>query len=150
MGELAWWIYPIESIAIGAAVFIGGHNLTCYYPFLLSHKFYITVKNPKLQKILVSDQFNRNKSSQTKHEDRNKMAVLGFIHYVIQFLLLSAIYTLDLYLIVSRVADIAFNMVFFQAIWLKLALVSLTACGISIISYHLDHGLGTLVNRHSR
>lgn len=59
MGELAWWIYPIESIAIGAAVFIGGHNLTCYYPFLLSHKFYITVKNPKLQKILVSDQFNR-------------------------------------------------------------------------------------------
>lgn len=61
MGELAWWIYPIESIAIGAAVFIGGHNLTCYYPFLLSHKFYITVKNPKLQKILVSDQFNRNK-----------------------------------------------------------------------------------------
>lgn len=132
MGELAWWIYPIESIAIGAAVFIGGHNLTCYYPFLLSHKFYITVKNPKLQKILVSDQFNRNKSSQTKHEDRNKMAVLGFIHYVIQFLLLSAIYTLDLYLIVSKVADIAFNMVFFQAIWLKLALVSLTACGISI------------------
>ena len=94
MGELAWWIYPIESIAIGAAVFIGGHNLTCYYPFLLSHKVYITVKNPKLQKILVSDQFNRNKSSQTKHEDRNKMAVLGFIHYVIQFLLLSAIYTL--------------------------------------------------------
>lgn len=70
--------------------------------------------------------------------------------YVIQFLLLSAIYTLDLYLIVSKVADIAFNMVFFQAIWLKLALVSLTACGISIISYHLDHGLGTLVNRHSR
>ena len=42
------------------------------------------------------------------------------------------------------------KMVFFQAIWLKLALVSLTACGISIISYHLDHGLGTLVNRHSR
>ena len=55
MGNLEWWNYLIVTLILGIIFFIGGHVQTCYYPFLLTRKFYIVIKNPKLQKILISD-----------------------------------------------------------------------------------------------
>ena len=115
MEKLEWWIYPLLSLFLSFSVFVGGQSNTCYYPFLLSHKFYIIVKNPKLQKILISDQLNRSKSTQTRPEDRNKMAVLGIIHYVIQIPIHAVLNVMILWLIVSKVIGLEFDMIFVKA-----------------------------------
>lgn len=107
-------VLSLVVVALGVWSFCGGHNTTCYFPFLLSYKLYIIVKNPKLQKILISDQVGRSKSSQTRPEDRDKMAALGVVHYIIQIPVLCGMYALSLWLIVSKVANISFDLAFFD------------------------------------
>ena len=148
MGNLEWWNYLIVTLILGIIFFIGGHVQTCYYPFLLTRKFYIVIKNPKLQKILISDQLNRNRSSRTRLEDRNKLPIHGFVHYIIQSLLLGTLFILELYLIISKMTDIAFNMAFFDEIWSKFTLVLFAFFPISAVLYLIDYGLEKLINGH--
>lgn len=149
MEKLEWWIYPLFSLALSFCVFVGGESYTCYYPFLLSHKFYITIKNPKLQKILISNQLNRSKSTQTRLVDRNKMAVLGIIHYVIQIPIYAALYVMSLWLIVSKVIGLASGMSSFGGIFIKLYSISLFVWLLLFIAYDIiDYGLGKLINGH--
>ena len=56
---------------------------SCYYPFLLSWRAYYVVKSRRIQKILISAQRNRSSGSKTSPEDRNKMALLGCIGWLI-------------------------------------------------------------------
>ena len=59
---------------------------SCYYPFLLSRGAYYVVKSKRMQKILISAQCNRSPDSKTAPEDRNKMAFLGCIGWLITFI----------------------------------------------------------------
>ena len=63
---------------------------------------------------LISDQVGRSKSSQTRPEDRDKMAALWVVHYIIQIPVLCGMYALSLWLIVSKVANISFDLAFFD------------------------------------
>ena len=143
MEKLEWWIYPLLSLFLSFSVFVGGQSNTCYYPFLLSHKFYIIVKNPKLQKILISNQLNRSKSTQTRPEDRNKMAVLGIIHYVIQIPIHAVLNVMILWLIVSKVIGLEFDMIFFGGIFWKVYIISVFIFILLFIAYDfIDYELG--------
>lgn len=54
-----------------------------YFPCLLSRRVYYVVKNKRLQKILISEQRNRSQDSKTTPEDRNKMALVGCVMWLI-------------------------------------------------------------------
>ena len=57
-----------------------------YFPCLLSWRAYYVVKNKRLQKILISEQRNRSQDSKTAPEDRNKMAFVGCVMWVINLI----------------------------------------------------------------
>lgn len=58
---------------------------SCYFPFLLSEKFYYIVKNPKLCSVLISPRRTRTKDSETAPKDRNKLPFLGCIYCIVAF-----------------------------------------------------------------
>ena len=54
-----------------------------YSPCLLSWRAYYVVKNKRLQKLLISEQRNRSQDSKAEPEDRNKMAFVGCVIWVV-------------------------------------------------------------------
>lgn len=54
-----------------------------YYPFLLSAKYYITIKNPRLRSILISVMLTRSLDTKTAFEDRDKLLLCGCIHCIV-------------------------------------------------------------------
>lgn len=58
---------------------------SCYFPFLLTARFYVRIKNPKLREVLISPLRNRSGDSQTAAEDRDKLPLPGCIYCVIVF-----------------------------------------------------------------
>lgn len=76
---LGWVCYTLIT------VFLEG-LCSCYFPFLLSARFYYTIKSPTLRSILISPQRTRDKGSKTAPKDRNKLPLLGCIYCVVTFL----------------------------------------------------------------
>ena len=77
---------PIMGWVCFAIIAILLENLcSCYFPFLLSSKFYYRVRNKKLQSILISPRRTRSKDSETAPEDRNKLPLLGCIYCAVIF-----------------------------------------------------------------
>ena len=76
----------IEEVAI--VIFLE-RLCSCYFPFLLSARFFYTIKHPKLRNLLISPQRTRSKSSETAPEDRNKLPLCGFVYCLVAFLWLS-------------------------------------------------------------
>lgn len=56
-----------------------------YYPFLLSAKYYITIKNPRLRSILISVSITRSMDTKTAIEDRDKLPLCGCIYCIVVF-----------------------------------------------------------------
>ena len=77
---------PIMGWVCFAIIAILLENLcSCYFPFLLSAKFYYRVRSKKLRGILISPRRTRSKDSETAPEDRNKLPLLGCIYCVVIF-----------------------------------------------------------------
>ncbi|MCI8538786.1 MAG: hypothetical protein HFF18_09045 [Oscillospiraceae bacterium] len=53
---------------------------SCYFPFLLSARYYYPIRNRRLQALLISPQRTRSADSQTAPRDRNKLPLLGFLY----------------------------------------------------------------------
>ena len=94
---------PIIGWVCSVVVAVILENLcSCYFPFLLSSKFYYQVRNKKLQSILISPQRTRSKDSETAPEDRNKLPLLGCVYCIVVFLwLLSELIIVLLFLILN-------------------------------------------------
>ena len=75
---MGWFCFAIIAILLERLC-------SCYFPFLLSARFYVTIKSPKLCDILISPYRNRESSSQTAYEDRNKLPLLGCIYCAVIF-----------------------------------------------------------------
>ena len=75
---MGWVCFAIISILLERLC-------SCYFPFLLSSKFYYRVRNKKLQSILISPRRTRSKDSETAPEDRNKLPLLGCIYCAVIF-----------------------------------------------------------------
>ena len=56
---------------------------SCYFPFLLSSKYYITVKNSWLCGVLISPRRTRSKESETAVEDSNKLPLCGCVYCIV-------------------------------------------------------------------
>ena len=135
--ELVW-----TPMAIGM-----GHMESCYFPFLLSKNHYITIKNSKLQKILLTDQLNVSHSSKLRPEDTNKLTILGLIYYLLQMGILIALYILSFYIcFIDVIGDNIVNRQFFLHIWFGLEIVSALVVGGFSFLYWIDYGLGKLIN----
>lgn len=69
---------------------IFGMSLSAYYPFLLSNKFYIVIKNKKVQeKYIHYSIYPRSEAAFcTDRKDRNKMALMGIVFYVVVAIIL--------------------------------------------------------------
>lgn len=136
------WSFLLSWLGLGPLLLISGRNVACYYPFLLSAKRFVVVKNPKLRQFLISDSKNRSSSTKTRVEDRDKMSILGLIYYVLQAILLPACYSSSVGMIIADNAS---------SVGLLLGQVRLfSASGslgifllIFILSW-LDYGLGKL------
>ena len=75
---------------------------SCYFPFLLSAKFYYRVRSKKLRGILISPRRTRSKDSETAQEDRNKLPLLGCVYCIVVFLwLLNELIIVLLFLILN-------------------------------------------------
>lgn len=57
-----------------------------YSPCLLSWRAYYVVKNKRLQKLLISERRNRSQDSKAEPEDRNKMAFVGCVIWVVNLI----------------------------------------------------------------
>ena len=75
---------------------------SCYYPFLLSRGAYYVVKSKRMQKILISAQCNRSPDSKTAPEDRNKMALLGCVLWIINLIWTVITWSTVIYLFVME------------------------------------------------
>ena len=75
---------------------------SCYFPFLLSAKFYYRVRSEKLRGILISPRRTRSKDSETAPGDRNKLPLLGCVYCIVAFpWLLSELIIVLLFLILN-------------------------------------------------
>ena len=75
---LGWFSYLIATIFLEKLC-------ASYYPFLLSAKYYITIKNPRLRSILLSISITRSMDSKTAAEDRDKLPLCGCIYCIVAF-----------------------------------------------------------------
>lgn len=82
-------------IATGFFWWMGGTIVSCYFPFLLSAKYYYVVKKLILCKIFLSRQLNGSSKSKTRIEDRNKLPIVGLIYYIIGTILLIVFWVSD-------------------------------------------------------
>ena len=69
----------ITCISFSAITGLMASACSCYFPWLLSWRAYYIVKNKRMQKLLISKQFNRSRDTRTAPEDRNKMAFVGCV-----------------------------------------------------------------------
>ena len=58
---------------------------SCYFPFLLSAKYYYVIKTRWLRTILISTQITRSSEGKTAFEDRNKLPLIGCIYCIVVF-----------------------------------------------------------------
>ena len=58
---------------------------SCYFPFLLSAKYYYVIKIRWLRTILISQQITRSSEGKTAFEDRNKLPLMGCIYCIVVF-----------------------------------------------------------------
>lgn len=75
---ISWPFFAIPTILLEQLC-------SCYFPFLLSAKFYYRVRSKKLRGILISPRRTRSKDSETAPEDRNKLPLLGCIYCAVIF-----------------------------------------------------------------
>lgn len=75
---ISWPFFAIPTILLERLC-------SCYFPYLLSAKFYLTIKNKRLQNFLIAHQRTRSADSKTKQEDRNKMPFIGCIYCMVTF-----------------------------------------------------------------
>ena len=73
---MTWFSYLVIT-------FFLGRLCSCYYPFLLSAKYYITIKNPRLRSILISPMLTRSTDSKTAAKDRDKLPLSGCIFFIV-------------------------------------------------------------------
>lgn len=137
----------ITCISFSAIIGLIASICSNYFPWLLSWRAYYVVKSKRMQKLLISGQFNRNRDTRTAPEDRNKMAFVGFVMWganliftvatcsILIFLLVMSLFlsNTEVIALAERVAPLLFcflNMEYF--------------CFISImpILYLLDYGIG--------
>ena len=87
----------ISSLFMCPLMVLCGRVIGCWYPFLLSGKHYIVIKDPKLRSLLIADGRNRSRSTLTREEDRDKLSLLGAVYYLLQ----AVLWTVALVLAVS-------------------------------------------------
>ncbi len=73
----------VASLGMLMATYFSEQLCSCYYPFLLSAKYYVTIKNPRLRSILISPMLTRSTDSKTAFADRDKLPLCGCIHCII-------------------------------------------------------------------
>lgn len=76
---------------------------SCYSPYLLSWRAYYVVKSKRMQEILIAEQRNRSRDSKTAPEDRNKMAFLGCVCWLVNFFWTVGTYSILIYLYVMSI-----------------------------------------------
>ena len=118
-----------------------------YFPCLLSRRVYYVVKNKRLQKILISEQRNRSQDSKTAPEDRNKMALVGCVMWLINLSWTVITWSTVIYLFVMGLflsdveAEALVNQV--QPFFLHLFNMKyLYFIAIVFVCYQLDYSIG--------
>lgn len=89
----------IDSVTMGMIASI----CSCYFPYLLSWRAYYVVKSKRMQEILISEKRNRSRDSKTAPEDRNKMAFLGCICWLVNFFWTVSTYSILIYFYVMSI-----------------------------------------------
>lgn len=125
----------------------GWTTLSCYFPFLLSAKYYYVVKKPILSKILISKQLNRSSKSKTRIEDRNKLPIIGLIYYIIGAVLLIMFWVSDFCAIIEATVNEPSSVVQSLAFLTPYSIIGmLLLYMVSALFYWIDYGVGKHLN----
>lgn len=123
----------------------GWGTLSCYYPFLLSAKHYVVIKNPTLRKLLISDRLNRSSNTKTRLVDRDKLPVIGVCYYIVEAILLGAFYISSIFTIVSDVSGTDSELIHTLATPSPYLLAGILLFGaLAFLVYRIDYGVGKL------
>ena len=122
-----------------------GRGLSCYYPFLLSAKQYVVIKNPILRKLLISDRLNRSSNTKTRLADRDKLPIIGASYYIVASILLGALYISSICTIVGDVTDTDSKLIHALAtLYPYLLACILLFDALAFLVYRIDYGVGKL------
>lgn len=135
-------------IGIGPLMWLWGWGvLSCYFPFLLSAKYYYVVKTPILRKILISTQLNRSSKSKTRIEDRNKLPIIGLVYYMIGTILLVIFLISDFCAMIQPTINepsSVIRLLAFLSPYTVIAIMLLYV--ITFLLYQIDYGVGKYLN----
>ncbi len=131
----------ISSLFMCPLMVLCGRVIGCWYPFLLSGKHYIVIKDPKLRSLLIADGRNRSRSTLTREEDRDKLSLLGAVYYLLQAVLWTAALVLAVSILAADPADR-------QGLERLYALLMMGGMGVYLLLFllsWLDYDLGRLL-----
>lgn len=130
-------------IGVGPLVWLYGWGLSCYYPFLLSARFYCVVNHPILQKILISTQLTRSQNSRTRIEDQNKLSAIGLLYYIIGAVFLAAFYVSDICVLIRDTTGMAAPVIHTLAFFSPYLIIGMAIlCIVTLVFYWIDYTVG--------
>lgn len=131
-------------IGVGPLMWLWGWGmLSCYFPFLLSAKYYYVVKNPILRKILISTQLSRSQKSRTQISDRNKLPMIGIAYYVLGTISLIVFYISDICAMVKDTIGTNSSVIYSLAFLAPYSVAGIALlCVLTFLFYRIDYGVG--------
>ncbi len=141
-----WFVFLVDIF--GTVLIIGwGQIVSCYFPFLLSRKHYVTINNQKLQKLLLSDRINPSPDTKTRPEDRNKWSLSGLIYYLLEAGIVCVIYILSFYILFLELNGVSIESRVVYDIWDDLTTYDGIFSVVFLLFYLIiDYQLGKLLN----
>lgn len=147
MDKSYYFMHIGALMSVGPFIWFGGEMVSCYFPFLLSAKYYCVIKNPLLCKILISTQLNRSPKSKTRIEDRNKLPLIALIYYIIGMILLVAFVVSDLCAVIQATKSEVSSTIQFLAPFAPYSIIGMMLLAmLSALSYWIDYSVGKYIN----
>lgn len=151
MDKSYYFMHIGALISVGPFIWFGGEMVSCYFPFLLSAKYYYVIKNPLLCKILISTQLNRSPKSKTRLEDRNKLPLVALIYYVLGTILLVAFVVSDICAIIQATKSEVSSVIQFLAQFAPYSIIGMMLLAIlTSLLYWMDYRIGKCLNVHRK
>lgn len=139
------FVLVLTVLWLSFIIWVCGRGLSCYYPFLLSAKHYVVIKNPILRKLLISDRLNRSSNTKTRLVDRDKLPMIGASYYIVESILLGVFYISSICTIISDVSDTDSKLIHILAApYPYLLACILLFSAFAFLVYRIDYGVGKL------
>lgn len=139
----SWSFGAVMSVLIG-------RKCSCYFPTLLSSKLYYVVKKPQIQQLIIAPRRNRSHDTATAVEDRDKLAFIGCVYYIIDAIWIFIVYLLLFGLLICNLISEEILSTFILRIedifYFLFSANYFIFMGIMLLLYQIDYALGIYIH----